>query len=339
MTPKRINFFVCLLAFFVALAASPAYSASLPAVSSDLPPEIQRLYDAGHYREAVEALEAAVSANRTEAPLQFWLGRCFYELRDYSRAISSFERATALEPNRSEYHDWLGRAYGRKAEESGLFATFSSFALARRTNREFQTAVRLDPANLEAERDYIRYLVNAPGIVGGSEERAQDQIQALATVDAVQADLARADLLATHRKFDEAGQKYMQVMAVKSARVGVYLEVAAYFADRNDAPHLDQAVDQAALAAQADPRIPYYRGIALVLNKKDARQAEQDFRNYLANVPESSDFPSHALAHEWLAKLYESEGKREQAIGEYQAALTLDPRNKALREALKQVEK
>ena len=78
------------------------------ATSSELPSEIRKLYDTGHYREAVEALEAAIAGNQQDPRLQYWLGRCFYELRDYGRAVSSFERATALDPNQSEYHDWPG---------------------------------------------------------------------------------------------------------------------------------------------------------------------------------------------------------------------------------------
>ena len=62
-------------------------------------------------------------------------------------------------------------------------------------------------------------------------------------------------------------------------------------------------------------------------------------RNYLNNVPDSVDAPSHAVAHEWLAKLYEQQGKLDQAVGEYQSALVLDPKNTSIREALKRIQK
>jgi tetratricopeptide (TPR) repeat protein len=309
------------------------------ATSSELPSEIKKLYDTGHYREAVEALETAIAGNQQDPRLQYWLGRCFYELRDYGRAVSSFEHATALDPNHSEYHDWLGRACGRNAEETNFFSTFSSLALARRTNHEFATAVRLDSGNLEAQRDYIRYLLNAPGIVGGSEDHALEQIQELTKVDEVEGDLARGEMLATRKKFDEATQTYEQVLALKSNRVAVYLEIAGYFCDRGDSTHVDQAAEGAAQVAPGDPRIPYYRGVALVLSRRDPARAESQLRNYLANVPDSVDAPSHAVAHEWLAKLYEQQGKLDQAVGEYQAALALDPKNKSLRESLKRLQK
>src|SRR5690348_602283 len=174
----------------------------------ELPADIERLYNRGLYRQAAEALTAAIQREPQESPLHYWLGRCFYELRDYNRSISSLERALALEPERSDYHDWLGKSYGRKAEEANRFTPFSSISLAHKTHREFETAVRLDANNLEAQRDLIRYLLTAPGIVGGSEGAAQQRIHALATVDPIEGTLAQAELLASRRKFDAADREY-----------------------------------------------------------------------------------------------------------------------------------
>ena len=130
------------------------------------PAAVERLYRAGRYEQAVEQLQAAVGKNPGDGSLHFWLGRSFFELRDFSRAVASLEKATTIEPANSQYHHWLGRACGRKAEESN---PFSALGLARRTHREFESAVRLDSSNLGAQRDLIRYLLLAPGIVGGGK--------------------------------------------------------------------------------------------------------------------------------------------------------------------------
>ncbi len=106
-------------------------------VNSVMPDKIERLYDSGLYMQAVEALQTAVESNPHDASLHYWLGRCFYELRDYSHAMASLERAIALDPNRSEYHDWLGKACGLKAEETNRFIAFEGLSLAGRTHREF----------------------------------------------------------------------------------------------------------------------------------------------------------------------------------------------------------
>jgi tetratricopeptide (TPR) repeat protein len=319
-----------MLAIFVCAAVAPA----MAAVENDLPPQLAQLQNAGKYQELAKALQAAVEAQPQSAALHYWLGRSYYELRDYNRAEDSLERATELAPDRSEYHDWLGKASGRKAQQAN---PFSAMSLARKTLRAFRTAVRLAPANIEAQRDLIRYLLNAPGFLGGGEEEALKQIQALSVVDAVDGMLARAEYYVTRKKYDQAIAEYQKILKTDVRRIGVQMEIAEFYRDRGDAEHMQAAVDAAARIGPDDPRLEYYRGVALVLAKKDPAAAENHLRTYLQTVPDSSQVPSHSSAHVWLGKLYEAEGKRDQAAGEYQAALSLNPREDEARKGLDRV--
>jgi superkiller protein 3 len=327
------------LAYLLFATASAALLITAPLCADagvrELPADIERLYNGGLYRQAAEALNAAIQREPQESSLHFWLGRCFYELRDFNRSISSLERALALEPDRSDYHDWLGKAYGRKAEETSRFSPFSSISLAHKTHREFETAVRLDENNLQAQRDLIRYLVTAPGIVGGSEGAAEQRIHALAALNPVEATLAQGDLFASRKKFDAADGEYRKVLDLKPDRIGVYFEIAEYYRDRGNADRMSEAIEAGAPLAPSDRRLDYYRGIALVLGKQEPAEAERDLRHYLDTVPDNDSVPSHSTAHEWLGKLYEREGQLDKAAQEYQAALILDPRNKQASEAWK----
>jgi tetratricopeptide (TPR) repeat protein len=329
--------------FFVFAAFSAALLITAPlcvnAAVRELPADIERLYNGGLYRQAAEALNAAIQREPQESSLHYWLGRCFYELRDYNRAVSSLERAIALEPDRSDYHDWLGKSYGRKAEESNRFTPFSSISLAHKTRREFETAVRLDANNMEAQRDLIRYLMNAPGIVGGSEGAAEQRVHALTAIDSIEGELAQAELLASRKKFDEANQQYRKVLDLKPDRIGVYFEIAEYYRDRGDAGQMSEAVEAGALLAPSDHRLDYYRGIALILGNQNQGEAEKDLRRYLDTVPDNDNVPSHTTTHEWLGKLYDKEGQLDRAAQEYRAALILDPRNKPASEALKALQR
>jgi tetratricopeptide (TPR) repeat protein len=329
--------------FFVFAAFSAALLITAPlcvnAAVRELPADIERLYNGGLYRQAAEALNAAIQREPQESSLHYWLGRCFYELRDYNRAVSSLERAIALEPDRSDYHDWLGKSYGRKAEEANRFTPFSSISLAHKTRREFETAVRLDANNMEAQRDLIRYLMNAPGIVGGSEGAAEQRVHALTAVDSIEGELAQAELLASRKKFDEANQQYRKVLDLKPDRIGVYFEIAEYYRDRGDAGQMSEAVEAGALLAPSDHRLDYYRGIALILGNQNQGEAEKDLRRYLDTVPDNDNVPSHTTTHEWLGKLYDKEGQLDRAAQEYRAALILDPRNKPASEALKALQR
>jgi tetratricopeptide (TPR) repeat protein len=129
------------------------------------------------------------------------------------------------------------------------------------------------------------------------------------------------------------------VIAGKPQRVGVYFEIAEYYRDRGDGEEMNRIVEAGSKLAPFDPRLGYYRGVAWALMKKNLEGAETNLRAYLASVPDSSEAPPHVSAHEWLARVYEEEGKPDQAVEEYRAVLTLDPHDKIARDSLRRIQK
>ena len=81
----------------------------------------------------------------------------------------------------------------------------SAMSWARKTHKEFEIAVQLNPANFEAQRDLIRYEMNAPGIVGGGDDKALKHIEELEKIDAWKGQLARGEFLATKREMTRGG--------------------------------------------------------------------------------------------------------------------------------------
>jgi tetratricopeptide (TPR) repeat protein len=296
--------------------------------------DAQRQFNGGQYHRAVDALTTAVAKSPEDAPLHFLLGQCYYELREFNRAVTSLERSVQLVPNQSEYHDWLGKAYGRRAEESMFL---SAMSWARKTHKEFEIAVRLDPTNFEAQRDLIRFEMYAPAIVGGGDDRALKHIDDLEKIDALQGQLARGEFFATKKRFAEADAVFAKILESNTDRIGVYFEVADYYRDRLNPAKMSEALEGAERIDGEDRRLKFYRGVLFVLKKKNPAEAESLLKSYLATVPDSSDLPSHSYALEWLGKLHEAQGKFSEAAENYRASLALDPHNKSVEEAWKRV--
>jgi tetratricopeptide (TPR) repeat protein len=292
-------------------------------------------YNGGRYHRAVDALNTAIVKSPGDAALFFLLGKSYYQLGEFPRAIGSLERAVQLGPKESEYHDWLGRAYGRKAEGS-IF--LSAMSWARKTHHEFEIAVDLNPANFEAQRDLIRYEINAPSVVGGGEDKAMKHIEALEKIDPMQGQLARGEFFATKRRMPEADSVFEKILESNTDRAGVYFEVADYYRDRPNAGKMEEAINKAAQIDSDDRRLKFYRGALLVMQGKGPNEAEMLLKSYIATVPDNSDLPPHAAAREWLGKLYESLGRFSEAAEQYRLSLSLDSHNKSVEEALKRVQ-
>lgn len=326
------RFLIAALALCMAHAsyAMPASQAETPLVDG------QRDYNAGRYNRVVDGLTSAVAKSPDDASLHFLLGQSFYQLGQFPRAIASLERAVELAPNNSEYHDWLGKSYGRKAEGSVFL---SAMSWAKKTHKEFEVAVQLNPNNFEAQRDLIRYEMNAPGMVNGGDDKALKHIDALEKIDSLQGQLARGEFLTTKRDLAKADALFAKILESNPDRIGVYFEVSDYYRDRSNPEKMSEAIAGAARIDANDRRLKYYRGVALVLEKQKANEAELLLKSYLATVPDNSDLPPHASAREWLGKLYETQGRFSEAAKEYRLSLSLDPHNKSVEEALKRVEK
>ncbi len=298
--------------------------------------DAQREFNAGRYHRAVDALTDAVAKSPDDAPLHFLLGQCYYELREFTRAVTSFERSVQLVPNHSEYHDWLGKAYGRRAEEV-IF--LSAMGWARKTHKEFEIAVRLDPSNFQAQRDLIRFEMNAPAIVGGGDDHALKHIGDLEKIYALHGQLARGEFFATKKRFAEADAVFAKILESNTDRIGVYFEVADYYGDRHNTAKMSDALAAAERIDGDDRRLKFYRGVLLVMKGKGPPEAESLLKSYLATAPDNSDLPPHSSALEWLGKLHEAQGRFSEAAEDYRAALALDPHNKPVEEAWKRVQK
>ncbi len=78
------------------------------------------------------------------------------------------------------YHLWLGREYGQKASSVN---PLSAASLAKKTKNEFEQAVKLDPANVQARADLSEYYTDAPSFMGGGLDKARDQAAQVAKYD------------------------------------------------------------------------------------------------------------------------------------------------------------
>jgi tetratricopeptide (TPR) repeat protein len=292
----------------------------------------QGQFERGDYRSAVSTLSAALAESPHDARLFHWRSRSYLEQQDYPNAISDAERAVSERPDNSEYHRWLGHAYGGAAEQA------RSFSLARKVRLAFEQAVQLDPANLAARRDLLEFYLQAPWIIGGGSGKALKQADAIADVDAVAGHLAHAAYSLHEKRLAEAEADYQRVLNLRPGRIDPYLEVADFYQERGDASKFASVVEQAVRVEPGDARLPYYKGVALVLANQSLPEADRFLRTYLATAPRRSDLPSHAAAHEWLGRLNERRGNTKAAADEYRAALALDPDRKPVREALRRLE-
>jgi tetratricopeptide (TPR) repeat protein len=292
----------------------------------------QQQFQVGNFSAAVITLQAVSHSLPGDASVYYWLGRCYFELKNYEQAISNGERAVKLAPDNSEYLLWLGRAYGRQADAG------RSFWMALRSKDALEDAVKADPNNIPARRDLAEFYMEAPWIVGGSKTKARQEVAAIAAIDPIQGELARSEFNRESGNTPRATEEMKAVLQDKPKTVEEYFELADFFASHPDAALEQRAIDGAVAIAPSDPRLLYYRGVVLALQGQQLEQSESYLKAYLARTPERSDYPPHADARTWLGHVYEQEGRKMDAAQQYQVALQLDPHSQFAKQSLSQLE-
>ena len=296
----------------------------------------RRAYEASEYPKAIQALQAAAVADPQNGDVQLLLAKSYLELQQHDPAIKSAEKAVAIDPQNSIYHEWLGRAYGEKADHASWF---SAISLAKKTRKEFETAVQLDAKNYSARQVLIEFDCSAPGLVGGGEEKAWPQIKQLAEMDAAEGHFAAGNCRRQKKDFAIADEEFAKALESNPKSSELIYDIGDYAAKRAEPELLLAVADSGERLAPGDPRGQFYRGVALILKKENLEKAERLLAAYAKKAPIRSGYPRPAWVHAWLGRLFEEQNKIEDAANEFESALKLDPKNKMAQEALKRLKK
>ncbi|HWZ98574.1 MAG TPA: tetratricopeptide repeat protein [Candidatus Dormibacteraeota bacterium] len=295
-----------------------------------------RAYTVGDYAKAVQILQSASVAEPGNAEIHLLLAKSFYEMEERDRAIASAEQAVAIDPKSSVYHEWLGRTYGEKADHAGWF---SALSLAKKARREFATAVDLNERNFSAMQALIEFDCSAPGIAGGGDDKAANEIEKIASLDVAEGHYARGNCRRQKKDFAEADAEFTKALASNPKSADLVYDIGDYAMKRDQPDRLLRVVEAGEKLDPKDPRGPFYLAAAHILRAEKLTEAEQTIREYLSKVPRRNSYPSPAMAHYWLGRLSESQKAKDSAIHEYEIALKLEPKNRYAAEALKRIKK
>ncbi|HYM13058.1 MAG TPA: tetratricopeptide repeat protein [Bryobacterales bacterium] len=218
----------------------------------------------------------------------FAMGMQAYAAEDYEKAIHLFEQAAAAEPNVSKYYHWLGRAAGRRAERAHFLR---APGLAKKARAAWERAVEIDPADIGALSDLLEYYLQAPGFLGGGEDKARAVAERLAKLNAAEGHRAQAVILARRKDYAGAEKEYRAALDLEPQRPGRLLELASFLSERGRYSESDALFDRVAQLAPGTPGLLFQRGKALALSKRDPREARQLLEAYLRSNRQADDPP------------------------------------------------
>jgi hypothetical protein len=293
----------------------------------------EKLIDAGHWKRARTIVERRLAEAPADANACFLLSQIRNAFGDRTSPQGLAEKAVRLDARVARYHRQLAEVQGMMALHAGVF---QQLLLARRFRKELDTALRLDPRDVQARRDLLEFYLLAPGVAGGDRTRAEAVAAQIAALDAAEGFLAQARLaevrrdraqmeamllraagvqppsyraqmalaqfyLTPERRNDAAAEAVgRSALAIDRKRSGGYCVLAAVYAGRGDWSALEATLS-AATGEVPDDGAPYYQAAERILAAGlHPARAEQYLRQYLAQEPEGNQ-PTVANARALLS--------------------------------------
>jgi tetratricopeptide (TPR) repeat protein len=158
--------------------------------------EALALYQARQYSVAQEAFHRVARGQPDDVEVNFHLGRLALWFDDENSALDHLERALKAAPADARVLNALGDAYGLQAQKAPLLA---KLGWARKCRTAYERAVELAPGNTAYRWSLLAFYQLAPGLVGGSEDKARREAEAIGRLDPAAGRIARVTLcLAAH---------------------------------------------------------------------------------------------------------------------------------------------
>jgi Flp pilus assembly protein TadD len=268
--------------FALVLFATLAFAAGAPELD-----QARKLYQLTEFEKSLQVLRSIPDQARDGATWEL-IGRNHYGLADYKKATESLEKAVALEPQNSEFYLWLGRAYGRRAETSSVI-TAPGFASKARQN--FERATHLNPNNLEAQCDLFEYYLEAPGFLGGGQDKAAAAAEQIARLSPAEGHWAQAKISEKRKEYSSAETQLRRAIDIAPQQIGRLIDLARFLTKQGRIQEADQSIARAEQIAPNSPRLMFAKADLYIKTGRHLDEARELLRRYLGMSLSPEDPP------------------------------------------------
>jgi len=292
-----------------------------------------RLYQRGEFKQAIDLLRRLNEADSGKPEIRLWLGKSYLKIRRWDDAVREMEKAVEMDPSNAKYHLWLGRACGSQAEHSSfLKAPFR----ARRVLKEFETARDLDPEDVDVRFDLLEYYLQAPGFLGGGQDKAKAEARVISRLDPSKGPAAWAAIHRKNEDWDQAEKELTQATVDYPDDANAWKDLADYLLDRGD---YESALDNATkvLEMRGDSqRARLLIAAAQIRLGIDIDSAAESLQK-LAEERLEDESVSFETVYYWLGECRLVQGRKAEAREAFETALDFNPDYSKAKESISRI--
>ena len=136
--------------------------------------------------------------------------------KQWNEAIEYYQKLKISFPKNANYWYKYGGALGMKAKESNKF---KALGMIDEIEESFLMAAKLESKHVETRFALVMLYLELPGIIGGSEKKAQKYADELMRISSVQGFLAQGYIDAYFKRFVKAELNYKKAFEIEPSKI------------------------------------------------------------------------------------------------------------------------
>ena len=175
----------------------------------------EKLFAQKNYIEAEKLFSEHLKSQPNHAKTIEYLGDIAGYQKKWNEAITNYKKLKTSFPKVANYWFKYGGALGMKAKESNKF---KAFGMIDEVEESFLTAAKLDAKHIETRWALVMLYIELPGIIGGSEKKAQKYANELMTLSKVDGYLAKGYIDVYFNRYLKAEINYKKAHEIGNSK-------------------------------------------------------------------------------------------------------------------------
>ena len=187
---------------------------SIPLLANDFI-RAEKLFKQEKFALAKPIFEKIIKEDAQNYKAIEYLGDIAGHAKNWDEAIKYYEKLKNADSKSANYHYKFGGALGMKAKESNKF---TALGMLDDVENAFLTAAKLDSKHIDTRWALVEFYLQIPGILGGSEKKAQKFAQELLVISTVDGYLARGHIQEYFKRFPKAETEYKKAFEIGQSK-------------------------------------------------------------------------------------------------------------------------
>jgi tetratricopeptide (TPR) repeat protein len=191
------------------------FLASFQTVNETSFEKAEKLYQQEKYDQAKILFENYLKMNPNNYKTIEYLGDIAGHQKKWDEALKHYKILKNQLPKTANYYYKYGGALGMKAKSVNKF---KALGMIDEVEQSFLTATKLDSKHIDSRWALVMLYVELPGIVGGSENKAQKYADELMNLSKVDGYLSKGYIDEYFKRYDKAEANYIKAHEIGNSK-------------------------------------------------------------------------------------------------------------------------